>query len=94
MSTATATSTNTATMCAFASITAAEATAASNLYWYFQNYASITADLALHCDLAPATVYTVVGNIIEAIPSPIAALLTARSSARPLGPPRAPLSSA
>ena len=46
-------------------ITAAEALAASNLYWYFQNCASITADLALHCDLAPATVSSVVANIIE-----------------------------
>ena len=52
-------------MSAFAVITAAEATAASNLYWYFENCASITADLTLHCDLAPATVYSVVENIID-----------------------------
>ena len=67
----TATTTNTATTYAETAaeraftITAAEALAASNLYWYFENCASITADLALHCDLAPATVSSVVGNIID-----------------------------
>ena len=50
---------------AFTTVTAAEALAASNLYWYLENCASITADLALHCDLAPASVSSVVGNIID-----------------------------
>ena len=71
MSTATTTITATTTYAeteavrAFTTVTAAEALAASNLYWYLENCASITADLALHCDLAPATVSSVVGNIID-----------------------------